>query len=189
MGKLAVDGRWHVGFENGMICNDIYFHHQFYLKNANFQLMACIHYTGYSAVCTKTLKGLREQKAWMEIQNLQFSQILWVYLTRKTCGQHQFISLNILGHPTVHPSHFCLAKSPCQPRFSRIFSLMSCCCCCNQLCMKVIPPPSLNTQCCNRRPLCSTFTFENVSSTIKTSFLILCNFLMRTLQCFQKKIL
>ena len=40
----------------------------------------------------------------------------------------------------VHPSHFCLAKSPCQPRFSRIFSLMSCCCCCNQLCMKVIPP-------------------------------------------------
>ena len=28
--------------------------------------------------------------------------------------------------------------------------------------------PSLNTQSCNRRPLCSTFTFENVRSPKKT---------------------
>ena len=56
--------------------------------------------------------------------------------------------------------------------------------------------PSLNTQSCNRRPLCSTFTFENLRSPKKTSFIpiknqkkiknifflnFLCNFLVRTL--------
>ena len=32
-------------------------------------------------------------------------------------------------------------------------------------------PPSLNTQSCNKRPLCSTFTFENVRSPKKPSFI------------------
>ena len=31
--------------------------------------------------------------------------------------------------------------------------------------------PSLNNQSCNRRPLCSTFTFENVPSPKKTSYI------------------
>ena len=54
--------------------------------------------------------------------------------------------------------------------------------------------PSLNTQSCNRRPLCSTFTFENVRSPknqfyskknskkkFKRKKYILCNFLLRLL--------
>ena len=61
--------------------------------------------------------------------------------------------------------------------------------------------PSLNTQSCIRRPLCSTFRFENLSISPKkriffcfrvqknekikiTCNFILCNFLVRTLQCF-----
>ena len=63
-----------------------------------------------------------------------------------------------------------------------------------------IVKPSLHTQSCNRRPLCSTFRFENLSiSPEKKSFFcfrgqkvknrnicdfILCNFLVRTQQCF-----
>ena len=64
--------------------------------------MACIHYTGYSAVCTKTLTALRELNKSKKLKYFWFSQVLWVYLTRKTCGQHQFTSLNILGHPSIH---------------------------------------------------------------------------------------
>ena len=52
--------------------------------------------------------------------------------------------------------------------------------------------PNLNSQSCNRRPLCSTFTFKNVSSPKKTQFYsqkiknnnnnnLSCNFLVRTL--------
>ena len=49
--------------------------------------------------------------------------------------------------------------------------------------------PNLNTQSCNRRPLCSTFTFENVCNP-KKSFIpkkkekkedLLCNFLVQSL--------
>ena len=36
--------------------------------------------------------------------------------------------------------------------------------------LKIEQDPSLNTQSCNRRPLCSTFTFENVGSPKKTQF-------------------
>ena len=36
--------------------------------------------------------------------------------------------------------------------------------------MRKSATPNLNTQSCNRRPLCSTFTFENVGRPIKTSF-------------------
>ena len=51
--------------------------------------------------------------------------------------------------------------------------------------------PSLNTQSCNKRPLCSTFRFENVRSPKKPSFIpqinkLLCNFLVRTLQYLKK---
>ena len=53
----------------------------------------------YSAVCTKTLKGLGQLKISKNFKYFWFPHILWVYLTRKTCGQHQFTSLNILGHP------------------------------------------------------------------------------------------
>ena len=61
--------------------------------------MAWAQYTGYSAVCTKTLKGLSRLKISNLFHFFGFSHILWVYLIRKTCGQHQFTSLNILGHP------------------------------------------------------------------------------------------
>ena len=60
---------------------------------------------GYSAVCTKTLKGLGQLKISKKFKYFWFPHILWVYLTRKTCGQHWFTSLNIyyndLGHPIV----------------------------------------------------------------------------------------
>ena len=63
--------------------------------------------------------------------------------------------------------------------------------------------PSLNTQSCIRRPLCSTFRFENLRSPKKNEFfqlfstfcglkkfffikVILCNFSVRTLGYFQK---
>merc|ERR1712051_489276 len=62
-----LDGRWHVGFENGLSRLKI-------SKNFHF---------------------------------FWFSHILWVYLTRKTCGQHKFNSLNILGHPTARLCFVC----------------------------------------------------------------------------------
>ena len=49
----------------------------------------------------RALGDWRYQKNWY----FWFPHILWVYLTRKTCGQHWFTSLNIyyigLGHPNV----------------------------------------------------------------------------------------
>ena len=58
-----------------------------------------------SSVCTKTLKGFRGLKISNVLKYFWFPHILWVYLTRKTCGQHWFTSLNIyyigLGHPNV----------------------------------------------------------------------------------------
>ena len=68
--------------------------------------MAWIHYMGYSAVCTKTLKGLGQLKISKIFEYFWFPHILWVYLTGKTCGQHQFTSLNILGHPSNHSDQF-----------------------------------------------------------------------------------
>jgi hypothetical protein len=63
--------------------------------------------------------------------------------------------------------------------------------------------PSLNTQSCNRRPLCSTFTFENLRSPKKNNFYskknskfsfffffflnLLCNFLVQDAIVFSKK--
>ena len=58
-------------------------------------LIACIHYRGYSAVWTKTLKGLSKGKAWMEIPNFWFWVMLWAQIIRKWCGQHGFFCLNI----------------------------------------------------------------------------------------------
>ena len=55
--------------------------------------------------------------------------------------------------------------------------------------------PSLNTQSCNRRPLCSTFIFENVRSPKKPAFSkkknvylnLICKLLVWKLKYFQKK--
>ena len=47
------------------------------------------------------MKGLGQLKISNFFKYFWFSHILWVYLTRKTCGQHQFTSLNILGHPRL----------------------------------------------------------------------------------------
>ena len=46
--------------------------------------MAWTQYTGYSRVCTKTLKGFRGLKISNFLKHFLFSHILWVYLTRKT---------------------------------------------------------------------------------------------------------
>ena len=82
--------------------------------------MDWINYMGYSAVCTKTLKGLGQLKISKKIKYFWFPHILWVYLTRKTCGQHWFTSLNIyyndLGHPSAGAndlSQICDLPDPC----------------------------------------------------------------------------
>ena len=72
--------------------------------------MAWIHYTECRAVCTKTLKGLSQVKISKKLKYFWFSHILWAYLTRKTCGQHWFTSLNIwdtLWHLNLNDTCYC----------------------------------------------------------------------------------
>ena len=72
--------------------------------------MVWILYTGYSAVCTKTLKDLSGVKL-SKIFFFWFCLILLVYLTRKTCFQQLSTSLNILGHPILQSCLLLLQKN------------------------------------------------------------------------------